>query len=378
MISSMRIRKYILPFLIFILPLLPGCLEDSVEPEINIQRQTSAELLYLLEERGDFINTTDMPALISAEELYNSAQNYLILDIRDNISFSAGHIEDAVNILTKDIPDYLQNSGLNFSSPIVLVSSAGQSASYYTCLLRLMGYYKSFALSFGMASWNNDFADIWRNAIDSQIDSARMNNISYLKPDLTGLPSVSSVDSLSSPEELLDYRINNLFSNTFSESLDYSFGTIDTAGFDPEVSLRTDQFYHDFSLDLDGYNHFYLVCFGPGQLYSPYGFLDKYPDILCHPLAAVYYQNAEIRSDLQSITHLQTLPNDKIIAVYSISGHASAFVAAYLRVLGYKAKSLVYGANSFVYNGLTLHSNLMSRSFTDNSVKNYSYRTGSQ
>lgn len=47
---------------------------------------------------------------------------------------------------------------------------------------------------------------------------------------------------------------------------------------------------------------------------------------------------------------LKTLPTNKTIVVYCYSGQTSAALTAYLRLLGYDAKSLVYGTNSMIYN----------------------------
>ena len=63
------------------------------------------------------------------------------------------------------------------------------------------------------------------------------------------------------------------------------------------------------------------------------------------------------------------LPEDIKIAVYSDIGHESSFIAAFLRILGYDAKSVKYGANSF------MTSKMNSNSFKDAVINNYSYET---
>jgi len=52
---------------------------------------------------------------------------------------------------------------------------------------------------------------------------------------------------------------------------------------------------------------------------------------------------------------LTTLPTDKTVVVYCWTGQTSAFLTAYLRILGYNAKSLVFGANGMIYNDLQGH-----------------------
>ena len=52
---------------------------------------------------------------------------------------------------------------------------------------------------------------------------------------------------------------------------------------------------------------------------------------------------------------LKTLPTNKQVVVYCWTGQTSANLAAYLRVIGYDAKSLTYGANGMIYDKLSSH-----------------------
>ena len=57
--------------------------------------------------------------------------------------------------------------------------------------------------------------------------------------------------------------------------------------------------------------------------------------------------------DIHSDEFLNTLPTDKTVVVYCYSGQTSANMAAYLRVLGYDAVSLVFGANGMIHDEMT-------------------------
>ena len=50
--------------------------------------------------------------------------------------------------------------------------------------------------------------------------------------------------------------------------------------------------------------------------------------------------------------------------IYCWTGQTSALVMAYLRVLGYDAVSLKFGANSMIYDELTAHKWTSSGSYT--------------
>jgi rhodanese-related sulfurtransferase len=51
------------------------------------------------------------------------------------------------------------------------------------------------------------------------------------------------------------------------------------------------------------------------------------------------------KADLKMSTFLKTLSTEKPVVVYCYTGQTSSHVAAFLRVVGYDAKSLLYGAN---------------------------------
>ena len=91
------------------------------------------------------------------------------------------------------------------------------------------------------------------------------------------------------------------------------------------------------------------------------------------PGSFLYYSR-----DLQSSTSLQTLPPSTKIVIYSVSGQISAFVVAYLRLLGYNAKSLLYGANGYTYSRLVYDNDFFSPYvFLSSNIRNYPYVTGS-
>jgi rhodanese-related sulfurtransferase len=66
-----------------------------------------------------------------------------------------------------------------------------------------------------------------------------------------------------------------------------------------------------------------------------------------HIPGAVNYPPAE--KPFQGKTHLSTLPATVPIILYCFTGQTSSYVAGYLRLLGYDARSLAFGANSMIY-----------------------------
>ena len=94
-----------------------------------------------------------------------------------------------------------------------------------------------------------------------------------------------------------------------------------------------------------------------------------------HPLNAVFYQSDPIY-DFRSVKYLQTLPANKIIFVYDGNGQLSAAVVAYLRLLGYEAVMLEFGANQLFYSRISDDPELFEYRFSSEIIKNYPYVTG--
>ena len=70
-------------------------------------------------------------------------------------------------------------------------------------------------------------------------------------------------------------------------------------------------------------------------------------------------------TSLKLAADLKTLATDKPVAVYCYTGQTSAHAAAYLRVLGYDAKSILYGANGMA------HDDMPGTKWADTEIKGY-------
>jgi rhodanese-related sulfurtransferase len=76
------------------------------------------------------------------------------------------------------------------------------------------------------------------------------------------------------------------------------------------------------------------------------------------------------KETIKLATDLKTLPVGKSIAVYCYTGQTSAFLVAYLRLLGYDAKSILYGTNAMMYD--TMVTNAMTI-FKASEIMGYDY-----
>jgi rhodanese-related sulfurtransferase len=87
-------------------------------------------------------------------------------------------------------------------------------------------------------------------------------------------------------------------------------------------------------------SNYYIVNYWPNDHYEGMGHID----------GSIQYTP---KVDLHSDEFLNTLPTNKSVVVYCYSGQHSANMAAYLRVLGYDALSLTFGANGMIHDEMT-------------------------
>jgi len=193
--------------------ILSGCLKDGPITQATSEQNNSADILIYLESQGDYINSQSMPSLKTSVEVFNNPSDKIILDVRSASEFASGHIQNAINILPSDLFNYVNTHDAN--KTIVIVSLSGQSASYYAGLLRLAGFSNIFTLKFGMASWNKDFASSW---LFHNQQTTYFNNKVFNKPNPSSFPGITFASSNGSIKDKIQTRIQELISNTFSES----------------------------------------------------------------------------------------------------------------------------------------------------------------
>ena len=120
----------------------------------------------------------------------------------------------------------------------------------------------------------------------------------------------------------------------------------------------------------------YTICYGSNsRLYFArrVGVLAE----LGHAEGVIFYTANPIY-DLRSINYLQTLPTDRKILIYGATGQLSAYIAAYLRVLGYDAVTLLFGVNQLFYSRMIDDPELIGFAFTSANIMNFEYVIGNQ
>jgi rhodanese-related sulfurtransferase len=244
--------------------------------------------------------------------ILTGASQYVI-DIRSATDYAAGHIDGAVNVAWADLATHLASMSPAASTydVIVLACYSGQTAAFATGVLRAAGYENVKSMKWGMSSWHQDFSGPWVNgrsnsrATQFVIGATPPKNAEGDYPTLnTGFEDGASI---------LEARVNAVLAE----------------GFTPAKITNANLF-----MDLDGH---YVMNFWPPALYENTG----------HVPGAILYDPAT--TPFLSSTHLKTLPTDKPVVTYCYTGQTSAYITGYLRVLGYDAKTLLFGANGMIW-----------------------------
>lgn len=305
----------------------------SATVEINDEAQ---KLLKYLEESGDYVNGRNFPSLIKASSVNEELSgNIKIIDIRTPEAFAKGHIKGAVNVEFTEIPDYFSNVIKPFEfDKIVMVCKSGQTSSYATSLLRLMGYGNVYAMRWGMSGWNKDFGSgSWGDAVSDKYEG-KLETAENARAASSDFPQMNT--GKSTGEEIMAERFNSLF----AAGSEGAFITADQVFEQPQS--------------------FYTVNFERKDKYDA-----------GHIPGAVRYKT---NGTLGIVSEMQSIPTDKEVAIYCGTGHNSAFVSAYLRLFGYNARTVMYGNNAFMHSKMLKDKALLSwLPFTEAEIENYAY-----
>ena len=255
-----------------------------------------------------------MPTIMPASDVktLNETGQVYIIDIRSATDFTAGHIKNAHNVAFADLLSHVKGiANMAAYTKIAIVCYTGQTAAYGASLLRLMGYDKVFSMKWGMSSWHADFAGKWNSTVaNGNAFASQFTATATTKGPAGALPVLTT--GKTTGLEILEARIAALL----------------TEGFTPATVSNQVLFGNLAS--------YYIVNYWPAAQYGDPG----------HIPGAIQYTPKE---SIKLSADLKTLPTDKPVAVYCYTGQTSAFLAAYLRLLGYDAKSVLFGTNAMIY-----------------------------
>ena len=306
-------KKLLLIGLIFVLGLvaITGCDSDKGSeptPISEFDMIVEAVTNYLTNYQtgaGRGVNT-QIAAVFDLLNDGDASNDPMILDYRSADAFASGHLVGAMNIALGDLVAKIEDGTITNDKPILNVCYTGQSASVATSLLNMLGF-DAQNLLFGMCSVDTSLQSggnwVAQTAADEHAG------------DLTAVPTVATqtyeYPTLSTGEESAEEIIKARFSAT-------------------AWNISANDVW-------DNPGNYFIVNYWPADLYLVPG----------HIPGAVQFTP---QMSLQTEEMLSLLPTDKTIVVYCFTGQTSAQVTAALKILGYDAKSLLYGHNGFAYN----------------------------
>jgi len=287
----------------------------------------------LIAEVESGVSVALLPNYITAEQLKTNntvSQTSYIIDIRGAADYNTGHVPNAINVAWGDLLTHLEDNAaaVDAMDDIVIVCYSGQSAAFATALLRLAGYDNAKSLKFGMTSWHSDF-DSWTGSVSTyfaQFLETTANTIG----SAVDYPVINTEED--NGEDILMARIQAIFDEGFTLN---AIAASDVTG-SPD--------------------NYYVINYWPNTQYITPGHI---PGAYCY----------EPGSSFTTATNLATLPTDETIVVYCYTGQTSAYMAAFLNVLGYDAKTLKFGANS-MFTG-----DLPSSNWSISNIMDYDYDT---
>lgn len=332
----MKQIKFLLYALFIMMFAITSCStdEDEAPAEVN-----EAEVLVNFLESSaspygkDFV-ATDLPTVIGASEVktLNETGKVYIIDVRPATDFAAGHIKNAKNVALADIITHVKGINMASYDKVAIVCFTGQTAGFAASLLRLLGYNKVFSLKWGMCSWNADFKQ-WTNTVaNGNSYAAQFVTTETSKTSKGELPKLNT--GKTTGQEILEARVAKVLAD----------------GFTPASVTNATVF--------GNLTNYHIVNYWPAAQYANPG----------HIPGAMQYTPKE---SLKYAADLTTLPANKSIALYCYTGQTSSFLAAYLRVLGYDAKSILFGTNGMIYDKMV--SGSIPNAFKSSDIMGYDY-----
>ena len=237
-----------------------------------------------------------------------------IIDYRSSTDYDAGHIKGAVNIGLGALVENIENGTIPTDKAILNYCYSGQTASYATALLNMLGY-EAQNLLFGVCGVDTTLAGAkgWVTQTSEDEFAAQLTAEESTATEEFEFLTINT--GAETGEDVLLARMKEVLPN---------WGKIAAA----DVFASPDDYF--------------IVNYWPNAEYLDPGHID----------GAVCF---EPKNAFKADERLKNLPTDKTIVIYCYTGQTSAQVTAYLQMLGYDAKSLLYGFNGFAYDLLDGH-----------------------
>ena len=307
-------RKYVNYLMIMlIVPVLviSSCKEKTVDPPV--EKGNFADLkTYVMAEGLDLtdvlIDGWIKPASAVVDESDFTVPDWYVMDIRSADDFANGHIKGAVNVALKDVVAKASDAN---GKKILVACKTGQTAGHAVMALRLSGYADAAVLKFGMAGWNADFEAPWAGNVGNLADENSTEWTTDASADLESFTNPSWETTATDGSGILKERINLMLEEGF-----------------PAVAPSE--------------------VFGAQSGYQIFNFWTE-PDYTTfgHFNTAMQLKPISLDGDVT-----KAIDSEETTLIYCYTGQTSSMIVAWLNVMGYNAKSILFGANKLKYDEL--------------------------
>jgi rhodanese-related sulfurtransferase len=252
----------------------------------------------------------------------NATNDFYVIDIRSAADFAAGHIPGAVNGTLPTILTAAANSG---GKTILVACYTGQTAGHAVAALRLSGYPTAKILKWGMCSWNAATAATW---------PTKVGNVAVGNANWTAAPGNLAGD--------MEYAAPT-FTTTSTDGAGILAERVQvmlTGGMNSITNADV----------LATPSNYFINNFWAAADVTTYGHISGAHRINPLTLAGGEYKKLN--------------PNATVVS-YCWTGQTSSILSAYLKVIGYDAKSILFGANGMI------HDALQANKWTEAEIKNF-------
>jgi rhodanese-related sulfurtransferase len=336
-------KKHNFLYLLFVvLFFAAGCKEDEetpVTPPATIDEAT--ELAKYVETNNDYLYAASsfiFPATTYRTEVIADPTKIYTIDIRTATDYNSKHLKGAVNVTMANLYTHIKDLTFANYKYVVVTCYSGQNSAYGVSLVRAMlpiaEANKVVSLKYGMSSIDSSFAtNYWL----AKLGNARADQFVTTDPPAKPAKGIMPVlaTGKKTGKEILEARVEKMLTDGFNITIDHN-------------SVYTNL------------SNYYVVCYWPLSHYKDPG----------HISGSYNYEPSLKPFKADSV--LKTLPTDKTIILYCYTGQGSAYAGAYLKMLGYDVKSLVYGANAMIYDKMKASTNTVGSTFIPaNEIKGY-------
>ncbi len=319
-----------------------GCKEEetTVTPTPTAIHEAT-ELVKYVESNNDYIYAASSFVISASSyrtEVVADPTKVYTIDIRSSTDYTAKHLKGAANVTLANLYTHIKGLTLANYKYVVVTCYSGQTAAFGVSIVRsllpLAEANKVVSLKWGMSSIDSSFAtSFWLAKTSNARASQFVTTEAPAKPAKTNLPTLTT--GKTTGKEILEARAAKLLTDGFNITI-------------TEASLYTNL------------SNYFVANYWPNAAYKAPGHID----------GAYNYDPTTKPFKLDSA--MKTLPTDKTIVLYCYTGQTSAYVGAYLKMVGYDVKSLSYGANSMIFDAMKASSNTSANAFVPaNEIKGY-------